>query len=264
MLEGSFTAVRRFVPVNKYLGAISALVLATSIIQLTRLFPLPFTDLLCASAGSLLSSGSLSGFIDTYGYESLFLLMALEGASAPIPSEVILPIAGALAAKGVISLPLALVVSTAAALTGAMADYYLAFFLGRSFVLKLLRLFRLDKRDLDRAEGWFVKSGQWTVFAARFVPLVRALISFPAGLFRMGLRPFVAMTLVGCTIWNAVLLYAGFSAGKFFDSVCLGPGANLVADGFALAAGIVAVAYLVYYSFSWLRSLRNLKVSPGA
>lgn len=201
----------------------------------------------------------------TYGYLSLFVLMTAESASAPIPSEVILPIAGVLVYDGTLgSLPLAFAVSTAGALAGALIDYYLALVLGRPFVTRLLRIFRLDAADLQKAEGWFERSGQWTVFAARFVPLLRALISLPAGLFRMKLRTFLVMTLVGCAVWNAMLIYAGYAAGQFLNGACAGTGAGVVAGGLAVALAVSSVLYLVYYAMGFVRGGRVAAPTPSA
>ena len=234
-------------PRNGYLAAFAAIVLVAALLQLSQLVPLPFADWLCKGTGSLLSTGSLSDFMKTYGYLSLFVLMTVEGASAPIPSEVILPIAGALVYEGSLSsLPLALAVSTAAALTGALIDYYLASILGRPFVVRVLRLFRMDPADLGRAEKWFERSGQWTVFAARFVPMLRALISLPAGLFRMPLRRFLLMTIAGCAVWNGILLYAGFIAGQYLTGACSGAGGGIVIDGVSIVAAGTSAVYLAY------------------
>ena len=236
------------VPVNSLLAAAALVILILGIVQATDLVQLPFVSWLCGPEGSVLSSGALSDFMNSYGYLSLFVLMTAESASVPIPSEIILPIAGFLTAQGVFgSLPIVLVVSTAAALAGALLDYYLARLLGRPFVLRIMRIFGLDTANLDRAEGWFERSGEWTVFAARFVPLVRALISFPAGLFRMGLGRFVLMTLAGCVVWNGILLYAGFAATNALDYACAGNTASFVVHGFALVVAVVAAVYLIYF-----------------
>lgn len=233
------------IPVSRVLALGALAVLALTIIQVGNAVRLPFGDWFCSPTGSLFSSGALSDFMGKYGYLSLFILMTAESASAPIPSEVVLPIAGVLVSEGVLSsLPLALMVGTAAALIGALADYYLARALGRPFVAGVLRIFHLESSKLDRAERWFEKSGRWTVFAARFVPYVRALISLPAGLFRMSLLPFIGMTVVGCIVWNGILLYAGYALG----SACAGPSRGLVIDGFALAAAAASTAYLLYFA----------------
>ncbi len=251
------------VPVSRFLAVIALVVFAFGLVQLSGVVKLPFLDWLCSPTGSVLSTGTLSDLMRNYGYLSLFILMVAESASVPIPSEVILPIAGFLAFEGALSsLPLVFAVSTAGALVGALLDYYLARLLGRPFVGAVLRAFRLDPADLDRAERWFDRSGQWTVFAARFVPLVRALISLPAGLFRMRIVPFVAMTLVGCAIWNGVLLYAGFVAGSYLNSVCASSAGAIVIDGLTAAVVATAAAYLAYFLVKSRRS--KVPASPDA
>jgi membrane protein DedA with SNARE-associated domain len=230
------------------LAVLALAVVVLGLIQVLNLAKLPFIGILCSPTGSIFSSGALSDFLSKYGYASLFALMAAESASAPIPSEIVMPVAGYLVYEGALSsLALTLVVSLVAAIVGALFDYFLARRLGRPFVLAILRAFRLEASRLDRAEKWFDKSGQWTVFAARFVPLVRALISLPAGLFRMSLVTFLVMTTAGCLIWNGILLYAGFSAGGAITNACSGPSANLVVTGFSAAAVLVAAGYLVYF-----------------
>jgi membrane protein DedA with SNARE-associated domain len=243
------------IPVSRFLAAVALVALVLGVVQLTNIVQLPFVGWLCGPSGSILSSGSLRDFMSSYGYLSLFILMTVESMSVPIPSELILPIAGFLTYEGVLgSLALTLAVSTVAALIGALVDYYVALILGRPFVGGVLRVFRLNPANLDRAERWFERSGQWTVFAARFVPLVRALISFPAGLFRMGLGSFILMTTIGCIVWNGILLYAGFAAGQYLNNACTGPSAKVVVDGFALAVVVGTAAYLVYFGLKSRRA----------
>ncbi len=243
------------VPVSKFLAVIASVALVLGVVQVTNIVELPFASWLCGSTGSVLSSGALVDFMRSYGYLSLFVLMMAESASAPIPSEIILPIAGYLTYEGVLSnLAATFAVGTVAALTGALLDYYLALFLGRPFVGAILRVFRLDAGELNRAERWFERSGQWTVLAARFVPLVRALISFPAGLFRMGLPQFALMTALGCAVWNGVLLYTGFAAGKYVNGACAGSNAAFVINGFAAVVVVTAAAYLLYFGLRMRKS----------
>lgn len=186
--------------------------------------------------------------MSSLGYVSLFALMTLESASLPIPSEVVLPFAGYLVYLGVMNLWAALAVSTAAALAGALIDYYLALFFGSVVVEKFLTLLKVDHGSLETAERWFKQRGSWTVFGARFLPLIRSVISLPAGLLRMPVWSFVLFTGFGCLLWNAFLIYAGYAAGALWQ--------NVVGSSFALLVnvvlgGLVAVsaAYLVYYGY---------------
>lgn len=234
------------IPRSKYLAAAAVVVLAISVIQLTRLVELPFAALFSGSSASILSTTSLLDFMRSFGYVSLFALMTLESASAPIPSEIILPFAGYMVYLGAMDFTLALVVSTAASLAGALIDYYLAYFLGRPFVVAMLKSLRVDSRALDRAERWFDRSGQWTVLVARFVPLLRSVISLPAGLFEMNLRPFVLMTVIGGLGWSAILIYAGLAAGQLWESVF--NSSTLVVDGIAAIIAAICALYVVYFA----------------
>ncbi len=240
---GEFGAL---VPRNRYLLLVAVAALVVSALQLVRVIDIPIGQVFSGSSASLLSTQSLLDFMRTWGYVSLFALMMLESASVPIPSEIILPFAGYLVSLGAMNFELAVIVSTAAGLVGALVDYYLAYFLGRPFVISLLRAFRIDPRALGRAEGWFERSGQWTVFAARFVPLLRSLISLPAGLFRMRMWVFVVMTVIGCLGWATVLVYAGAVAGTAIPNA-LGSSAT-VADGIAAVVAAAAVLYVVYFA----------------
>ncbi|QQG48044.1 MAG: DedA family protein [archaeon] len=225
------------VPRNKYLLAIAIVACALGALQLAHLLQVPF-GALGSEGGSVIPTAALLDFMRTYGYLGLFVLMTLESASLPIPSEVILPFAGVLAYLGAIGFWEGVVVATLGALVGALVDYYLAKALGRRFVLAMLKSFGMGKSGLDRAEGWFERSGRWTVLAARFVPGLRSVISLPAGLFRMGLLEFVVLTAVGCVVWNAALIYAGVLAATGITSP-----EGWVAGGVLL----VGAAYVAYY-----------------
>lgn len=182
-----------------------------------------------------------------YGYASLFALMALESASLPIPSEVVLPLAGYFVRIGVLNFWVAVGVSTAASLAGALVDYFLAAWLGRPFVVRLLNLFKLHRGALDRAEAWFERSAQWTVFAARFVPGLRTIISLPAGLFEMDITRFIIMTTTGCFAWSVVLIYAGFLAGSASSSAFVSSPTAI--DGLSALVAAMSAAYMAYYAY---------------
>lgn len=240
------------VPRNKYLFMAASAVLVIGLIQVAHLAELPFGAWFSGAGGSLLSTASLLDFMTKFGYLSLFGLMALESASTPVPSEVVLPFAGYLVYTGVMNFWVAVGVSTAASLTGAMVDYLLAFWLGRPFVVRMLKAFGLSSGTLDRAERWFQRSGQWTVFVARFVPGLRTVISLPAGLFEMHIRPFVFMTVAGCFAWSVTLVYAGYLAGPAWNSAFAS--SSIVIDALSGIVAGVAAAYIVYYAYGLKQS----------
>lgn len=203
----------------------------------------------------MLSESSLRNFMKNTGYVSLFALMALESASLPIPSEVVLPFAGYLVSQGILNFWLVLLVSTVASLAGALLDYYLARRLGRPFVVRMLKFFRVHSGALERAETWFDTSGRWTVFLARFVPVLRTVISLPAGLFRMDVKSFILMTVAGCLGWSAVLVYAGYLAPTAWVSAF--NSTSTVTDALSALAASAAAFYVVYYMYGWRRKTPN-------
>ncbi|MDG6902836.1 MAG: DedA family protein [Nitrososphaerota archaeon] len=249
------------VPRSRYLLVIAVATFVVGALQAADFIELPFGAWFSAVSGSLFSSAFLNGFMTQWGYLSLFALMALESASLPVPSEVVLPLAGYFVYVGTMNFWAVVAVSTAASITGALVDYYLAVWLGRPFVVGLLRLFRLHRGALDRAEAWFEKSGQWTVFAARFVPGLRTIISLPAGLFQLNIWRFVVMTLAGCFAWSVVLVYAGFLAGSSQGALNAFASSTVIIDYLSAAVAAMSAAYVAYYFLAGARKPTPSSVS---
>lgn len=172
------------------------------------------------------------------------LAIALENLFPPMPSEVILPLAGFTASQGDFSLVSALLWTTLGSVVGALVMYYLGAALGRDRMYRIwdrLPLVSLD--DLERTEQWFVRHGRKAVFLGRMIPLFRSLISVPAGLTRMPLLQFVVLTLAGSAIWNTVFVLAGYQLGEQWHRV---EGyANRFQGVVLVAAGAVAVWFVV-------------------
>lgn len=177
------------------------------------------------------------------GLLGLALLMALENVFPPIPSEVILPLAGYLAAQGDLPAAGALAAATAGSLAGSMLLYEAARRGGRPLVLRHARLLRLSPRDIDRAEAWFLRRGPLVVLVGRCIPGVRSLVSLPAGLLRMNRASYLLLTLAGTLVWNLLLLGAGWVLGTEWEraSAVVGSAAGPVLAVLALA-GAVALA----------------------
>ena len=247
------------VPKSRYLLVIAVATFVVGLLEATDVIEIPFGVWFSELTGSLLPTARLNAFMTSYGYASLFALMAMESASLPIPSEVVLPFAGYLVYLGTLNFWAAVVVSTLAGLAGALVDYCVAVWLGRPFVIELLKLFRLHRGTLDRAAGWFARSGQWTVFAARFVPGLRTVISLPAGLFRMRIWIFVVMTVAGCLTWSIVLVYAGLLAGSSSGALSAFTNSPTVMDDLSALVAIISAAYIGYYFYSAFR--RKTRVS---
>jgi membrane protein DedA with SNARE-associated domain len=152
-------------------------------------------------------------YMDNLGYGGLFLLMTLESASLPLPSEVILPLAGYLVYIGHMDYLVAVIVSTAASLVGSMVDYALGYYVGYEVVLRVGRYVGIRESHLYAARNWFNRYGGPSVMIARLVPGLRGLISIPAGVARMSILLFLAYTAAGSLAWNALLIYLGFRLG---------------------------------------------------
>jgi len=165
--------------------------------------------------------------IESSGYPGIVLLMTLEGMCLPIPSEVVLPFGGALASLGRMNItgdPLwdALLVGLAGTLgctLGSVIAYYVGRKGGRPLIARYGRFLRLNEKHLDIAECWFRKYGDWAVFGSRLLPVVRTFISFPAGIARMPIKRFIALTTLGSLPWCLLLAYAGVLLGENWDSV---------------------------------------------
>jgi len=152
--------------------------------------------------------------IGTLGYPGIVLLMALESSVFPVPSELVMPPAGYLAAKGEMNLLVALVCGTVGSLIGAYANYVVASRLGRWVFVRYGKWVLLSERSLERTERFFSNHGEIATFVGRLFPVIRHLISIPAGIARMRLDRFFLYTGVGAAIWCAVLLSIGWLVGK--------------------------------------------------
>lgn len=157
--------------------------------------------------------------IETTGYAGIFILMALESANVPIPSEVTMPFVGFLASRGVFDFWVAVTVGAVANVTGSLFSYWLAVKWGEKAlrVLEKLRLFTVH--DYEKGKSWVIKYGQTAAFFSRLLPVVRTFISFPAGMFRMELKKFAVFTFVGSFGWSWFLTYLGYQAGENWNFV---------------------------------------------
>ncbi|MEN6440173.1 MAG: DedA family protein [Syntrophobacter sp.] len=148
--------------------------------------------------------------LEKTGYFGAGFLMALESMIFPIPSEAVMPFVGFLVADGKWSLGLAIAATSLGSIIGSSLSYVMGYYGGKPVVLKLGKYLLLNRHDLERTEHFFNRrGGALTLFISRFIPVVRHLISIPAGMGRMPFPQFLAVTLVGATIWNSFLLVCG-------------------------------------------------------
>lgn len=161
--------------------------------------------------------------IQSTGYAGIFVLMALESALIPIPSEITMPFSGFLASRGELSFALIVIVGTLANLTGSLVAYVIGYLLEETVLLGLIQKYGkfvlLSTHEYHRAERWFRKYGDKIIFISRLLPGVRTVISLPAGVFRMDIKKFVIYTTIGCLIWSIFLTYVGFALGENWTSI---------------------------------------------
>jgi membrane protein DedA with SNARE-associated domain len=156
------------------------------------------------------SYNAISLFIKSYGYLAIFFLMVLESSTIPVPSEVVLPLAGLFISKGTLNFGIALFASVTGSIVGTMIDYAIGYYIGKDIVYKHLKFFHIKKEALDNFDRWFEKNGIAAVFLTRLLPVVRTVVNFPAGFAKMPLKEFLAYTVVGIVIWDIVLMAFGF------------------------------------------------------
>jgi membrane protein DedA with SNARE-associated domain len=169
------------------------------------------------------------------GYAGVFLLMVMESATLPIPSEVVLPLAGYLVSQHRLEFWSTVAVATVGSLVGTMVDYGIGYYLGRPAVLRYGRIVRFSEKRLETTEKWFATHGRSIVLLARFVPLLRTLIAFPAGIVRMDVKRFLVYSALGILVWDITLVYLGVLAGQNSTAV-----ANTL-QAYFLPLGVAAV-----------------------
>jgi membrane protein DedA with SNARE-associated domain len=165
-------------------------------------------------------AGWVLDVIDALGALGVAALVALENLFPPLPSEVVLPLAGFLSGQGRMSFAAVLLAATAGSVAGALVLYWAGAGIGVARLRRVAdRLPLMDASDVDEAQGWFVRHGRTAVLVGRFIPGVRSLISIPAGVARMPLVPFVVLTAIGSGVYNAMLVGLGHQLGSRWTSV---------------------------------------------
>ena len=172
--------------------------------------------------------------------------MTLEGATLPVPSEIVLPLTGFLVYKHNLDFWPAVVAASLGGLLGTIVDFSIGYYLGRPAVLRLGRKIRLKEHHLITAERWFAKYGNVAVLLARFVPLLRTVIAFPAGIAKMKIEKFLAYSTVGIVIWDIILIYLGVLAGQNYSSIVGTLDAVLPLIGYAAIGGLLLA--LLFFS----------------
>lgn len=200
---------------------------------------------------------SLVGVLDAPG---VGIAVAAENLFPPIPSEVILPSAGFAAASGSMGLVSAIVWATFGSVVGALALYAPGAWFGRARFYSLASKIPFVKEiDIERAEAWFVRRGPLAVLLGRVVPVVRSLISIPAGIERMKLLPFTLYTAIGSALWNSVLIGAGYALGANWEIV-----EEWISRYQLIVFALVGIALVVWLVRKWtVRRPRESAVKAG-
>ena len=197
-----------------------------------------------------------TGVIAAMGYGGIVLLMAIESACIPLPSEIIMPFAGYLVYRGEMTLGGAALAGAIGCVVGSIPAYYLGQFGGRPLIERYGRYLLISHRELDLADRLFQRWGQWVVFAGRLLPVIRTFIAFPAGVSRMPMGKFLIYTFVGSYPWCYALAWVGAWAGEAWHT---DPRVRAVYHRFELAiviAGAVAVTWFVWHKVREARRAR--------
>ncbi|MCM3439898.1 DedA family protein [Metabacillus halosaccharovorans] len=191
----------------------------------------------------------LMSVMENYGYVGIMLLIALENIFPPIPSEVILTFGGFMTTTTNLSITGVVIASTIGSVIGAGVLYFIGLQLDVERLDKIVEkwghILRLTKKDVHKADAWFDKYGPWTVFFCRFVPLIRSLISIPAGMSNMKLGLFFLLTTLGTLIWNIVLVYLGASVGSSWEAIV--EKMDIYSDVVYVILALLAIAFVIFF-----------------
>ncbi|MFI0515580.1 DedA family protein [Streptomyces sp. WSLK1-5] len=197
------------------------------------------------------------GLMDTLGAPGAGVAIALENLFPPIPSEAILPLAGFAASAGRMSLLAVLLWTTAGSVVGALALYGVGALLGRDRTVALAaRLPLLKVSDVERTEAWFLRHGTKAVFFGRMIPVFRSLVSIPAGVERMPLPVFLALTTLGSALWNTAFVLAGHALGANWAQVT-----DVVSAYSKVVLGAAALAVAAFVAVRLLRRPSSTEAS---
>lgn len=162
--------------------------------------------------------------MEQFGYIGVFLLIAIENIFPPIPSEVILVFGGFMTTYTSLNIPIMILAATLGSLLGAIVLYYIGKIFNKERLKRIIsgkigKVLRLKASDIEKADKWFDTKGNKTVFFCRFIPIVRSLISIPAGMSEMPMQKFLIYTILGSLIWNTVLIIVGSIVGDKWETI---------------------------------------------
>ena len=198
----------------------------------------------------------ITGVISTLGYGGVILLMAIESANIPLPSEIIMPFSGFLVAKGEFNLWLTGLTGAIGCVIGSIFSYYLGAWGGRPLVEKYGKYIFISHHDLDLADRWFRRYGEATVFFSRLLPIVRTFISFPAGIARMNFPRFLIYSFLGSLPWTLLLAFIGQKLGENWE------GLRIYFRGFDWLILVLIIALIIWWIWRHLRHQKSEYRNP--
>src|SRR2546430_5125198 len=198
--------------------------------------------------------------ISTLGYGGIVLLMAIESACIPLPSEIIMPFSGYLVYTGRFNLWLVTVAGAFGCLVGSLVAYWIGMYGGRPLIEKYGRYLLISHHDLDLADRWFGRYGEAIVFTSRLLPVIRTFIAFPAGVARMNLTRFVLYTFAGSLPWCLGLAYVGQKLGEQWNK---DETLKTLFHRFDFVIGIIGLLVVIWWIRRHLKHLKEDKVDKS-
>lgn len=230
---------------------------ASSLILFGKIYKLPLSQNPCMFISDIVAAIGQYAIVimSSMGYLGVFFLMVLESIVFPMPSELVMPFAGFLVSQGRFSMFGVFLASTLGSMVGSIASYYAGRIGGNRVVTRYGKYLLLDLEDLKKTERWFAKSGEKTIFIGRLIPVVRHLISIPAGIARMDFKKFLFYTFVGAAIWNMLLAYLGYWLGENWQMV------RQYTEPISIAVVIVLALVFAYFVYKHVRDKKATRVS---
>ncbi|MGE5240982.1 MAG: DedA family protein [Bacteroidota bacterium] len=196
-------------------------------------------------------AGFIIGTIARLGYGGIVLLMAIESACIPLPSEIIMPFSGYLVSTGAMNLWLVALAGAVGCAFGSIVAYYAGAWGGRPFIEKYGKYILVSHHDLNLADRWFQRHGDITIFVGRLLPVIRTFIAFPAGIARMNLWRFNLYTFVGSYIWSLGLAWVGMKLGEHWNTL------GVYFHRFDAVIGVVLLVGVIWYVRRHLQHMRR-------
>ncbi|GAB1612564.1 alkaline phosphatase [Mammaliicoccus lentus] len=199
----------------------------------------------------------ITDFMTQYGYVGIFILVFLEYIIHPFPSEIVLTFAGFMTTQSNLSIVVVCILAVVGAVLGALVLYGIGAWIGEERIYRLIhkhgKYIGIKTKDLDKTITWLNKYGNWAIFIGRFIPIVRTLISLPAGITKMNIPLFIVLTAIGTGMWNILLIVLGMTLGSHWHKII--EFAGIYSKLFIIIIAII-VLYVLYRWFKRIKETR--------